>query len=302
MASAQQRHALLVFGAPGGAQYEETYSRWETALTASLVERLGFAHERVTSLSHAQTDPARRSTGENVRRTFGELRRTVQRGDLVLVVLAGHGTLEGDTAKFNLVGPDLPGSEWATLVRELPGRVIFVNSTGGSFPFLELLSSPNRVVITATDSHAQRFDTVFPEQLVKALDDPAADADKNGRVSVWELFAYVSAAVRQHYEQRGQLATERAVLDDNGDGQGQEAGAPGQDGALARTTYLDPDPAGAVDDPVIAELLVRQRELEAQAEELKIRKPSMPAGQWRETFERLMIELARVSRAIRARS
>ena len=27
--------------------------------------------------------------------------------DLVLVVLLGHGTFDGDQAKFNLVGPDL---------------------------------------------------------------------------------------------------------------------------------------------------------------------------------------------------
>src|SRR3546814_5221033 len=66
-----------------------------------------------------------------------------------------------------------------------------------------------RIVITATDSVAQRFDTVFPEYFIRALTDGASDIDKNGRVSVWEAFSAASLAVRRHYTQRGQLATER---------------------------------------------------------------------------------------------
>jgi hypothetical protein len=137
---------------------------------------------------------------------------------------------------------------------------------------------------------------------VKAMEDPATDQDRNGRLSSYEVFAATSAAVRQYYEQRGQLATERALLDDNGDRIGREVGAPGQDGALARTTYLDRDPVTATTDPEVAALLSRQRALEEQAEALKQRKPSMPAAVWDAQFEKLMIELARVSRAIRSRS
>ena len=301
-AAAQERHAVLVFGAPGGETYADTYARWQESLVTSLRDRVGFAPERILVLAPGEQDPSRTSTRDNVRRLFSRLRTTVGADDLVLVLLIGHGTLDGESAKFNLVGPDLDSSEWGTLIDRLPGRLVFVNSSGGSFPFLERLSRPNRVVITATDSSAQRFDTVFPEHLVKALEDPATDIDRNGRISLWELFSQTSAAVRQHYEQRGQLATERALLDDNGDGQGQEAGAPGQDGALARTTYLDPDPVRAGGDPVLADLLLRQRTLEQQAEALKLRKASMPPDEWAREFERLMIELARVSHAIRSRS
>jgi hypothetical protein len=221
---------------------------------------------------------------------------------VVLVVLIGHGNLDANGAKFNLVGPDLDAAQWGGLLASLPGRLVFVNATGASFPFLEQLSGPNRIVITATDSTAQRFDTVFPELFVKAVDDPATDQDRNGRLSLWEVFTATSAAVRQYYEQRGQLATERALLDDNGDRVGREAGAPGQDGALARTTYLDADPVDAATDPEVAALLTRQRALEEQAEALKLRKPVMPPAQWEAQFEKLMIELARVSRAIRSRS
>jgi hypothetical protein len=58
----------------------------------------------------------------------------------------------------------------------------------------------------------------------------------------------------------------------------------------------------ATTDPEVAALLSRQRALEEQAEALKQRKPSMPAAVWDAQFEKLMIELARVSRAIRSRS
>ena len=301
VAAAQNRSAVIVFGAPGGDTYAATYARWEDTLVTSLRDRLGFAPERITVLAARSTDPSLRSTDANVRRVFAGL-RSGRRDDVVLVVLVGHGTFDAGVAKFNLVGPDLDATQWAECVDGIPGRLVFVNATGASFPFLEQVSRRNRIVITATDSTAQRFDTVFPDLFVTALDDPATDQDRNGRLSLYEVFAQTSAAVQKYYEQRGQLATERALLDDNGDRVGREAGAPGQDGALARTTYLDADPVDAATDPEVAALLTRQRVLEEQAEALKLRKPLMPAAQWDAQFERLMIELARVSRAIRSRS
>jgi hypothetical protein len=301
LARAQDRSAVLVFGAPGGDTYAATYAKWEDALVQTLRNRLGFAPDRITVLSGHSGDAAVRSTEANVRRVFAGL-RSGGADDVVLLVLIGHGTLDAGTAKFNLVGPDLDAAQWAGLIDGLPGRMIFVNATGASFPFLEQVSGRNRIVVTATDSTAQRFDTVFPDLFVKALEDAATDQDRNGRLSLYEVFAATSAAVRQYYEQRGQLATERALLDDNGDRIGREAGAPGQDGALARTTYLDVDPVSGATDPQVAALLTRQRVLEEQAEALKQRKPSMPAAVWDAQFEKLMIELARVSRAIRSRS
>ena len=158
----------------------------------------------------------------------------------------------------------------------LPGRLVVVNSTAASFPFLERLAGPQRIVITATESVAQRFDTVFPEYFIKALTDPAADLDKNGRVSIWEAFIAASGGVRRYYEQRGQLATERALLDDNGDGQGREAGADGDDGSNASRLYLEPDVPGAPppDEELLA-LLQKRAALEVDADELKQRRPLM---------------------------
>jgi hypothetical protein len=157
--------------------------------------------------------------------------------------------------------------------------------------------------VTATDSAAQQFETVFPEFFVKAFDDPAADLDKNGRVSLWEAFIYASAGVRQWYDQHGQLPTERPLLDDNGDGIGREALSPGLDGAIARVTYLAPDaPAAVAGDAAVGALLKKQADLEAQLEALKVRKPTMPPDQYDAELETLLTQLARVSRQIRAKT
>lgn len=301
-AAAEQRFALLITGAPGGEAFVAPYTARAQQMAAVFTGQLGFAPERVVVLSGtAQAEPGQ-STQQNVRAAIAALRRQVQRDDLVVVVLMGHGTVDGGLAKFNLVGPDLTSAEWGDLLRDLPGRVVVVNTTGASFPFLRDLAARGRIVVTATESIAQRYDTVFADQLLGALKDPAADLDKNGRVSVWELFVRASRGVASHYERQGLLATERALLDDTGDGAGTEAAGTGDDGALARATYLERDAAAADADPELAELLARRRGLEEQAERLKQRKASMPLEAWEREFEALMIELARVSRRIRSRS
>jgi hypothetical protein len=184
----------------------------------------------------------------------------------------------------------------------LPSRLVLVNTTESSFPFLEALKGKGRIVITATNSAAQKYATVFPDYFVKALGEASTDLDKNGRTSILEVFDATSQAVKQHYEQRGQLSTERALLDDNGDGTGREQGADGPDGGLARSWNLDAEPAAVANNPELAALVKQQRSLEAQAEELKAKKGDMPPPEWQAAYETLMLELARVSQEIRKKS
>ena len=303
LASAGERFALVVSGASGGEPYAAQYDKWRQALVTSLLDRLALRPDRLFVLAERDGDGAKRATRENVQVALGEVRRRMMRDDQLLVALIGHGTFDGAVAKFNLVGPDLDAAEWAALLKPLPGRVVFVDTTGASFPFLAEISARGRVVVTATDSVAQRYETVFPEFFVNALDDLAADLDKNGRVSVLEAFGYASTGVRRWFEERGQLATERPLLDDNGDGIGREAGLPGPDGALARATYLDPDvPAALAGDSSLGALLKRRAALEAEIEALKEKKGSMPPDQYEAELEKLLVELARVSRQIRVKS
>ncbi len=209
---------------------------------STLRDKFGYTADRMVVLADTESAGVGKATRENVQRALADLRKRITKDDQLLVLLIGHGTsIDGDEAKFNLVGPDLSATEWADLIRPIPGRVVFVDTTGASFPFLRTIAGHGRIVLTATDAAAQQFETVFPEFFVKAFDDPAADLDKNGRVSLWEAFTYASAGVRQWFEQKGQLPTERPLLDDTGSGIGREAQNPGTDGAVARVTYLEPD-------------------------------------------------------------
>jgi hypothetical protein len=300
-ARAQQRFALIVAGASGGPEYADRYKEWTESLSGILLDRMKLDQANLTVLT--DTDQARkRSTAENVRRAMADIERRMTASDLLLVVLIGHGTYDGVDAKFNLVGPDLESAEWAALVAGLPGRVVLVNTTAASFPFIERFTGERRIVITATDSVAQRFDTIFAEYFIRAFWDEQTDLDKNGRISIWEAFAAAAGGVRRHYQQRGQLATERPLLDDNGDARGRDASEPGDDGPTASRTYLDQPAAGAPPtDEVLLDLLQKRTVLEAEIEELKVRKSFMLPGEYQKEFERLMVELARVSRGVRER-
>jgi hypothetical protein len=301
-ASAGQRFALIVAGASGGPEYVAQYGRWTSDLSTSLIANLKFDPSLVTVLSETSGSESA-STAANVRRAIASTAAKMTRDDLLLIVLIGHGTFDGTDAKFNLVGRDLESTEWADLLRQLPGRLVIVNTAAASFPFLERLAGPRRIVVTATDSAAQRFDTIFPEYFIQSIADVAADLDKNGRISVWEAFAAASTSVRRHYQQAGQLSTERALLDDNGDGIGNEFSTPHDDGSLASRTYLDESlPGAAPTDEVLLKLLQRKAMLEAEVDDLKIRKAFLSASEYAKEFERIMIDLAQVSHDIRART
>ena len=301
-AVAENRWAVIVSGASGGEKYAEQMAAWRSDLRTALVDRYQFKPELVKMFVDEAATSGEKGTAENVRKFFSEIRKTATKDDFVFVVMLGHGTYDGDVAKFNLVGPDMTAKDWTDLLNGIQGRVTLVNTTEGSFPFLESLTAKGRVVITATDSPAQKYATVFPEYFVKAMKEASTDLDKNGRTSIFEVFQAASAAVKQHYEQRGQLTTERALIDDNGDGKGREATADGPDGGSARIAYLDSEVVAESANPELAGLIRRRRALEQQSEEHKQLKGVMPDAEWQKTFEKLMLELAQVSAEIRKKS
>ena len=297
--AAAERYALIVSGAHGEPVYADQYAQWRQQTVTVLLEKLGFDDTKVLTL-YEGGEANHAATAAGVRTSIEGIRAKMQRDDLLFILLIGHGSFDGTEAKFNLVGPDLSSVEWGALLKPLPGQVVLVNTTAASFPFLEHLAGPRRVVITATESVAQRYDTVFPEYFVRSLTDSNADLDKNGRVSIWEAFAAASMGVRRHFTQRGQLATERALIDDNGDGVGRETGGEGTDGSLASRLYLDPEvPGAAPTDEELLMLLQKRAALQIDADELKQRRQLMTPDEYQKEFERVMLALATVSRDIR---
>jgi hypothetical protein len=302
LAAAEARWAIIVSGASGGQKYADQMREWRATLQTALVDRYHFDKDHVRVFVDETVKTGEAATAENIKKLFAELKRGGTKDDFVLLVLLGHGTYDGDVAKFNLVGPDLTAKDWTDQITGVPGRVAIVNTTEASFPFLAALAAKGRIVITATDSAAQKYATVFPEYFVKAMSEASTDLDKNGRTSLFEVFTTASAAVKQYYEQKGQLTTERALIDDNGDGVGKEATAEGPDGGLARIAYLDAENAAELANPELAALVRRRRALETEAEELKLKKGDIPDAEWTAQFEKLMIELAQVSAEIRKKS
>src|SRR5581483_11103522 len=232
-AAAQDRYVLIVSGVSGSEKIAESQKQWVSALQATLRGKLGVPGDHIVTLTEDGTGAAA-ATKEGVSGAFASLKPRVKADDVLMVVLIGHGTYADNIAKFNLVGPDLDSKEWKKSLDTIGGRIVFVDTTSSSFPFVQDLAAKNRIVISATDSAAQRYDTLFPQYFIEALDKlAAADLDKNGRLSVWEAFVYASQAVKQAFAQKGTLVTERSVIDDNGDGVAKEATANGPDGVLA---------------------------------------------------------------------
>ena len=300
------KFAVIISGASGGEAYAKQFAQWTASLRRTLTERLGFAEDRVKVLTEtpadgaAATSSSSRATADEVRRAFAALRGAVGPDGALFIFLIGHGTFDGLHAKFNLVGPDLDAGEYRSLIGTLSAqRVVIVNMTSASGEFVKPLSARGRVVVTATRSGQEQNATHFAEHFIEALNATDADADQNGRISVLEAFNYASKLTAQHYQRAGHLATEHALLDDNGDGSGHQT-AEGGDGAVARTTYFDSlTMAEANANAQTARLLRERTRLEEEIEQLKARKSGMPPSEYEGALEKLFVELAKVNRAVK---
>ena len=300
VASAQgERYAVLVQGASGEEQYATLHREWIDTAAKLLIDRFKIDKAHVSLLTEQPRAGEERATAENVKVVLGRLAKQIKPGDLLFVLLIGHGGGQGADAKFNLIGPDLSVAEWAALLQPIQGRIAVVDSTSSSFAYLDGLKGPGRVVITATNSYSQRFHTVFPDAFLKSLTATDADVDKNGRISLLEAFTHASRLVTQHYEQTGHMATEKAVFDDTGDGVGRDATGKGPDGTIAGLTYLDSAAMPTSSDPAVQEMLGRQKVLTEQVDDLRRKRPTMAADEFDREFEKLIIELALVSREVR---
>ena len=304
--AAADRYAVVVTGASGGSPYAEKYDAWRTSLVATLEGKLGYPADHIIVLAEQAAPPIRRATRDEVKAAFQALAKRVAKDDVVFIMLIGHGTSGDEGARFNLVGPDLTAVEWSALVKPIAGRVVFVNGGSGSFEFLEALAGRGRIVVTAADSAAQQYETVLPEFFIAAFGEEQADLDRNGRISIWEAFQSASARVKKWFEDQGRLATERPLLDDNGDGVGREADdGPGQanerDGALAQSTFLQRDEPAAAADAELAALLRARADVQSRIERLRAAKADVPSEQYERDLEALLVELARIERQIRSR-
>lgn len=139
------------------------------------------------------------------------------------LVLIGHGTYDGRTAKLNLRGPDIAAAELAEWLKPFERPLAIVNCTSASAPFINRLKGPDRVVVTATKSGTEKNFARFGNFFTAAVADSRADLDKDGQTSLLEAFLMAAKEAQNFYDEKGRLATEHALLDDNSDGLGSRA-------------------------------------------------------------------------------
>ena len=286
---------ILAIGAPGDDEYATNFLRqaakWQEA------SRKGDAHLTMIGLgSCTETndhDQLRQALSMEPKDGSSEL----------WVVLIGHGTFDGKEARFNLRGPDLTATELAELLKPFQRPVAVINTTECSGPFLNKLSATNRVIITATRSGNEQSFAHFGQYFTDALTDPQADLDHDGQVSLLEAFLTASRQVGEFYSLRGRLASEHALLDDNGDGLGTPADwfrglravkqpKQGQaaDGLLAQQFQLIPS---LEDRNLSAEQITERNALEKTVLQLRERKSEVPEADYYQQLQALLLQLAK---------
>jgi hypothetical protein len=298
-AAAQGSHIIVVTGVSGDEAHAKQFHTWATTFIDAAKTKDSVPDANITYLGEKpETDPARirgRSTREAVTKAVGDIAAKARPGDQVVILLIGHGSFDGSIGAFSLPGPDMTAPEWAALLKTLSAqKVAFVNTSSSSGAFLPTVAAPGRTVVTATKTGGQRNEAKFGEFFVKAFGDVAADADRNGHVSIQEAFNYADNGVVKAFEQAGLLRTEHATIDDGGGG------------TLAGTQFLTARPSDGglkldTSDPAMLALLTEREEIQKQIDALRLKKDAQavdPDGYARE-LERLLTNLALKTRAIR---
>ena len=287
-AMAQQTHVLIITGLSAEPQYKAAFLKVAATLADSARSRWKVADSSLIVLGEDPADDRKHITGkstrEEVAQAFLRISKRVAPGDVLLVFLDGHGAGEGPKSRVNLPGPDPTAADYAAWISGFARQtIVFVNAASGSGDFLPVLAGRNRIIVAATKTAIERNETVFALPFVRGLTGTEADADKDGRVSVFEAFDFAKKEVARSYETDRKLLTEHAVLSDT---------------ILARRVSFGVPVGGA--DPRIAALVAERQALESQVAELRARKATIDSVAYATELERLLLQLAEKSQAIRA--
>lgn len=299
-ATVSDQHVIVAVGAPGTEEYAEQFAAWaEQWKTAA-------AHTNLTVVGleapAENTDDSDSVDKKRLQTALAQIAESPASAE-VWIVLIGHGTFDGKRAKFNLRGKDLQATELAEWLKPLKQNVVLINCSSSSSPFINTISGRNRIVISSTRSGFEYNYSRFGRFMASAINDLANDLDKDGQTSVLEAFCSASQSVGAVYQQDGRLATEHALIDDNGDGRGTPADwfegtravkKPKEglaDGLAANSLCLE---RHGVDAKFTSEQRTRRYELEAQLERLRGSKPKMDEISYLARIEPILIELSQL--------
>jgi hypothetical protein len=291
---------IIVVGAAGGpeyaAEFRKSADRWLAAAVKAGAESIAIGLS--PQAGAADRDLLRAALADKA--TAGR--------ETLWVVLIGHGTYDGREAKFNLRGPDGTDVELAQWLAPIKTPVAVINCASASGPFINRLSADNRVIIAATKSGHETNYARFGEYLAEVLADDRADLDKDGQVSLLEAFLTGSSRVEEFYRTHSRLATEHAILDDNGDKLGTPANwfrgvratqrakdGAALDGLRAHQLHLIPSDR---ERGIPAEQRQRRNQIELSIAALRVQKGKLGEDEYYNQLEKLMVELARLYRQV----
>jgi len=289
---------LVAVGAGGEGQFEAAFKK--QAETWEAVAKRAGAEIRIIGL-----EPVSENQSESdLSQLLGQLAKAAEPGNAtpLWLVLIGHGTFDGQEARFNLRGPDLAAAKLAEALKPVRRPVVVINTTSASAPFLPALAGKDRIVVAATRSGSEENFTRFGPHFAGALLSMAADLDKDGQVSLLEAFLRASSDTAAFYTTENRLATEHALLDDNGDGLGtpadwfdgirpakKPADAKETDGSRAHQIHLVPSPEEAL---LTQEQRETRRLLEAELDALRTKSKDLGEAAYLEQLEPILRKLA----------
>ncbi len=300
------KYAVIMVGPSVGEENQLKFRQWAFSLHDILARDYGYSSDTISLLydrgetnftGGERVDGACDRVG--IEQGLADLKEQVETGDQIILYLIGHGSGSDEEAKFNIVGPDITGLEFADLLDQFNEQdIAIINTTSASYGFSASLSSEGRVVISSTRSPSERYDPVFSRYFIEALDNRNGDRDKNNRVSMLEAFEYAKSNVEAWYEGQGRLASEHAGLDDNGDSLfALEPNSDTVDGRLAEIAYIDTlvDSQADLSREQLA-LKARMQELERDVFILRGRKADFLEADYWQQMEGFLVELARTTR------
>ncbi|MEN3940199.1 hypothetical protein WJU23_02815 [Prosthecobacter sp. SYSU 5D2] len=279
---------LLVVGTPGEDQYAKLFdaqvTAWKDASTKAGVKLNIIGQDK---------------DEDDLKQLESALKKavTAKTGQFWFVMI-GHGTFDGREAKFNLRGPDITARQLGDWLRPIQRELVFIQTASASAAFMQPLLGKNGVVISATKGADEIYYTRFGEFFAPAIAGlPEADLDQDRQVSLLEAFLHASKKVAEFYEQEERLATEHALIEDNGDGigtrsevfEGVKASDPKADGVRAAQIAL----VLSEEEMRLTDAQRHQRDaLERELEVLKGKRAEMDEDAYYADLEKLLRELA----------
>lgn len=294
-ANTPEHELLLIVGAPGEERFAEGFrsaaDAWEKAAEST--------HASITVVGLEESDQQDLSIIED---WVTQLENDT--AIPVWIVYIGHGTHTQKNTLLNLRGPDLSATALGEWLDPLERTLIFIHGGSASAPFINRLSKPNRILMTATRSGTELNYARFGERFARVISSREGDANQDGQVSLLEAFVSAAQSVEQFYKDEGRLASEHALIDDNGDSVGtpsdwfrgerlvkQPEGDTIPDGFRSRQIAFIASEQERLLTP--DQRFARDR-LEAELETLRSKKSAMDENEYYQQLEQVLLKLGEI--------